>query len=159
MNAVAHAAAAGRNDPASVTDRRDRRDRRVDVIISHLSPAFFSHKNTRPTRTGWVFCSPEKHTGQGSLSPFLPPSESMGARPSQPGALEGAGKGKREKVEHERAKRESSYRAAGSRRPRGFAKTQRRESEAKKSKSRNLGKLESWKVDKLARKPWDENSH
>ena len=132
-------------------------DRPTDGSMNHLPSA--SHKNTRPTRAGWVFCSPEKHTGQGSLSPFLPPSESMGARPSQPGALEGAGKGKREKVEHERAKRESSYRAAGSRRPRGFAKTQRRESEAKKSKSRKVGILESWKVDKLARKPWDENSH
>ena len=120
-------------------------DRPTDGSMNHLPSA--SHKNTRPTRAGWVFCSPEKHTGQGSLSPFLPPSESMGARSSQPGALEGAGKGKREKVEHERAKRESSYRAAGSRssrRPRGFAKTQRRESEAKKSKNRNLGKLESW---------------
>ena len=132
-------------------------DRPTDGSMNHLPSA--SHKNTRPTRAGWVFCSPEKHTGQGSLSPFLPPSESMGARPSQPGALEGAGKGKREKVEHERAKRESSYRAAGSRRPRGFAKTQRRESEAKKSKSRKVGILESRKVDKLARKPWDENSH
>lgn len=132
-------------------------DRPTDGSMNHLPSA--SHKNTRPTRAGWVFCSPEKHTGQGSLSPFLPPSESMGARPSQPGALEGAGKGKREKVEHERAKRESSYRAAGSRRPRGFAKTQRRESEAKKSKSRKIGILESRKVDKLARKPWDENSH
>lgn len=132
-------------------------DRPTDGSMNHLPSA--SHKNTRPTRAGWVFCSPEKHTGQGSLSPFLPPSESMGARSSQPGALEGAGKGKREKVEHERAKRESSYRAAGSRRPRGFAKTQRRESEAKKSKSRKIGILESRKVDKLARKPWDENSH
>jgi hypothetical protein len=132
-------------------------DRPTDGSMNHLPSA--SHKNTRPTRAGWVFCSPEKHTGQGSLSPFLPPSESMGARPSQPGALEGAGKGKREKVEHERAKRESSYRAAGSRRPRGFAKTQRRESEAKKSKSRKVEILESRKVDKLARKPWDENSH
>lgn len=132
-------------------------DRPTDGSMNHLPSA--SYKNTRPTRAGWVFCSPEKHTGQGSLSPFLPPSESMGARPSQPGALEGAGKGKREKVEHERAKRESSYRAAGSRRPRGFAKTQRRESEAKKSKSRKIGILESRKVDKLARKPWDENSH
>lgn len=132
-------------------------DRPTDGSMNHLPSA--SHKNTRPTRAGWVFCSPEKHTGQGSLSPFLPPSESMGARPSQPGALEGAGKGKREKVEHERAKRESSYRAAGSRRPRGFAKTQRRESEAKKPRSQEVGILESWKVDKLARKPWDENSH
>ena len=119
-------------------------DRPTDGSMNHLPSA--SHKNTRPTRTGWVFCSPEKHTGQGSLSPFLPPSESMGARPSQPGALEGAGKGKREKAEPERAKRTKSFRAAGSRKPRGFAKTQRRESEAKKSKSRNLGKLESRKV-------------
>lgn len=131
-------------------------DRPTDGSMNHLPSA--SHKNTRPTRAGWVFCSPEKHTGQGSLSPSLPPSESMGARPSQPGALEGAGKGKREKVEHERAKRESSYRAAGSRnsrKPRGFAKTQRRESEAKKSKSRNLGKSESWKVGKST--SWLEN--
>jgi hypothetical protein len=93
-------------------------------IIYHLPSA--SHKNTRPTRSGWVFRSLEKHTGQGSLSPFLPPSESMGARPSQPGALEGAGKGKREKAEPERAKRTKSFRAAGSRssrKPRGFART------------------------------------
>lgn len=144
----------GSNDPR-LCDRPT--DRPTDGSMNHLPSA--SHKNTRPTRAGWVFCSPEKHTGQGSLSPFLPPSESMGARPSQPGALEGAGKGKREKVEHERAKRESSYRAAGSRRPRGFAKTQRRESEAKKSRSREVEILESRKVDKLARKPWDENSH
>ena len=98
-------------------------DRPTDGSMNHLPSA--SHKNTRPTRPGWVFCSPEKHTGQGSLSPFLPPSESMGARPSQPGALEGAGRGKREKTEHERAKRESSARAAGSRtteKTQGFAK-------------------------------------
>ena len=72
-------------------------DRPTDGSMNHLPSA--SHKNTRPTRAGWVFCSPEKHTGQGSLSPSLPPSESMGARPSQPGALEGAGKGKREEGE------------------------------------------------------------
>lgn len=125
-------------------------DRPTDGSMNHLPSA--SHKNTRPTRTGWVFCSPEKHTGQGSLSPFLPPSESMGARSSQPGALEGAGKGKREKAEPERAKRTKSFRAAGSRssrKPRGFAKTQRRESEAKKPRSRKVGILESWKVEKL----------
>lgn len=46
-------------------------DRPTDGSMNHLPSA--SHKNTRPTRPGWVFCSSEKHTGQGSL-PSLAPS-------------------------------------------------------------------------------------
>ena len=119
-------------------------DRPTDGSMNHLPSA--SHKNLDPPRTGWVFCSPEKHTGQGSLSPFLSPSESMGARPSQPGALEGAGKGKREKAEPERAKRTKSYRAAGSRKPRGFVNSEKRirSQEVEKSESWKVGKSKSW---------------
>ena len=132
-------------------------DRPTDGSMNHLPSA--SHKNTRPTRPGWVFCSSEKHTGQGSLPSLSPSLRIDGARPSQPGALEGAGRGKREKAQPERAERVKPFRAAGSRKPRGFAKTQRRESEAKKPRSQEVEKSESWKVEKLARKPWDDNSH
>lgn len=133
MNAVAHAAAAGRNAPACVTDRCDRCDRRVDVIISHLSPAFCSHKNTRPTPPGWVFCS--LRAPRAGLPPSAPsaPSESMGAAhlsSLEPWRLSRGGKeggDSRARTSEERAREFLSRRVLKSRDPRDFCETQRRE--------------------------------
>ena len=98
-----------------------------------------------PPRKGWVFCSLEAQ-GQGSLCPSAPSLPNRWGRLTSPaGSLGGLSReGKEGTAEHEQAKRASSFRAAGSRtteKTQGFARTQRRESEAKKPRSWHPGKL------------------
>lgn len=150
MNAVADAATAGRNDPACVTDGPTRPTDRVDVIVISQSPAYLLLEN-RPTPTRVGFFALQKHKGQGSLCPSAPSLPNRWGRLTSPaGSLGGLSRAGKEGIaEHERARneRESSARAAGSRtteKTQGFARTQRRESEAKKPRSWHLGKLESW---------------
>lgn len=144
MNAVADAATAGRNDPACVTDGPTRPTDRVDVIVISQSPAYLLlEKQTHPDPGG--FFALQKHKGQGSLCPSAPSLPNRWGRLTSPawslGGLSRAGN--EGTAEYEQAKRASSFRAAGSR---TTEKTQRRESEAKKSESRHLGKLASRKV-------------
>lgn len=108
-----------------------------------------SREQTHPDPGG--FFALQKHKGQGSLCPSAPSLPNRWGRLTSPaGSLGGLSRaGKEGTAEHERARneRESSARAAGSRtteKTQGFARTQRRESEAKKPRSWHLGKLESW---------------
>lgn len=99
---------------ARVTDRCDRCDRWVDVIISHLPTSF--QKEPRPTRTGWVFRSSESAKGRApSLCSLCSLRIDGGGSPLslEPWRLSRGGK-EGGIAEHERARneRESSYRAA-----------------------------------------------
>lgn len=122
-----------------MTDRCDRCDRRVDEsssVIYHL-PTPLSER-TRPTRTGWVFCS--LRATRAGLPPSAPsaPSESMGGGAHlsawSPWRLSRGGKEGREKVEHEGAKRSSSYLAPQAPEPQRKLKDSRRLREEKQAK-------------------------
>ena len=67
------------NACGQVTDRRDRRDRRVDKPFYHLP--FSLLENPRPTPIKGGFCVPWEHTRQAPPSAPSAPSESMRRAP------------------------------------------------------------------------------
>ena len=108
----------GSNAPRLCDRPTDRPTDRVDVIIINHLPNALRENQTHPG-TGGFFRSLRAHrAGLPPLPPSLPP-KSMGRRLTppawSPGRLSGGGRGARETAQHERAKRESSARAAGSR--------------------------------------------
>lgn len=138
----------GSNAPRLCDRRTDATDRpgRCHQSITCLPTS----RELDPPREGGFFAL-QKHKGQGSLCPSAPSLPNRWGRLTSPAwSLGGLSREDKEgTAEHERARneRESSARAAGSRtteKTQGFARTQRRESEAKKPRSWHLGKLESW---------------
>ena len=111
------------NACGQVTDRRDRRDRRVDKPFYHLP--FSLLENPRPTPIKGGFCVLREHTRQAPPSAPSAPSESMRrALPAQPRAQEGTEGSRRGTAEYEQAKRREFLFLPQAQKPRETAKTQ-----------------------------------
>lgn len=112
-------------------------DRPTDGSMNHLPSA--SHKNTRPTRTGWVFCSLRSTQGRApSLPSSLPPNRWGRVPPSlEPWRERGKGRGKKQSL------RERSERS-----PFAPQAPEAPENSEKRIRSQEVEKSESWKVGK-----------
>lgn len=148
------------NARSLATDATDRRDRRVDESSSTACLLLSYEHQTHPDPGG--FSVPREHIGRlpSASLPLLPPNR-WARLTSKPGAPE-VEQRRRSGRESRARKREALEFLSRRRRtlknsnPRGFSRKLREENQ--KPRSRNLGKLESWKVEKLARKPWDNSS-
>lgn len=144
------------NARSLATDVTDRRDRRVDESSSTACLLLSYEHQTHPDPGG--FSVPREHIGRlpSASLPLLPPNR-WARLTSKPGAPE-VEQRRRSGRESRARKREALEFLSRRRRTRRTAILEDFRENLEKPRSRQVGILESWKVEKLARKPWDNSS-